>query len=54
MIQPGKFTPTGGNGGNGGNVYIRVNPQLDTLLLMKSVYKAEDGHNGKGMLYFYF
>ena len=52
VIQPGKFTPTGGNGGNGGNVYIRVNPQLDTLLLMKSVYKAEDGHNGKGMLYF--
>ena len=50
MIQPGKFTPTGGNGGKGGNVYVRVNSQLDALLLSKSVYKAGDGNNGKGML----
>ena len=50
MIQPGKFTPTGGNGGKGGNVYVRVNSQLDALLLPKSVYKAGDGNNGKGML----
>ena len=48
VIQPGKFTPTGGNGGKGGNVYLRVNDQLDALLFPKQVYKAEDGQNGKG------
>lgn len=49
VIQPGKFTPTGGNGGKGGNVYVRVNDHLDALLLPKSVYKAENGQNGKGV-----
>lgn len=49
MIQPGKFTPTGGNGGKGGNVYLRVNDQLDTLTFPKLVYKAENGQNGKGI-----
>lgn len=48
VIQPGKMTPTGGNGGKGGNVYIRVNSHLDSLTIPKSVYKAEDGLNGKG------
>lgn len=48
MIQPGKFTPTGGNGGKGGNVYVRVSDHLDALLLTKNVYKAENGQNGKG------
>ena len=48
VIQPGKFTPTGGNGGKGGNVYIRVSDHLDALLLAKNVYKAENGQNGKG------
>ena len=50
VIQPGKFTPSGGNGGRGGNVYIRVNPHLDVLSLSKSVYRAEDGQNGKGLV----
>ena len=48
MIQPGKMTPTGGNGGKGGNVYVRVRSNLDALLLPKSVYRAQDGANGKG------
>ena len=43
-----KMTPTGGNGGKGGNVYIRVNSHLDSLIIPKSVYKAENGSNGKG------
>lgn len=42
------MTPTGGNGGKGGNVYIRVNSHLDSLIIPKSVYKAENGSNGKG------
>lgn len=42
------MTPTGGNGGKGGNVYVRVNSQLDVLSLPKSAYKAEDGANGRG------
>ena len=42
------MTPTGGNGGKGGNVYIRVNSHLDSLVIPKSVYKAENGSNGKG------
>ena len=42
------MTPTGGNGGKGGNVYIRINSQLDVLSLPKSAYKAEDGANGRG------
>ena len=40
--------PMGGNGGKGGSVYIRVNSNMDALTLPKSVYKAEDGQNGKG------
>lgn len=48
MIQPGKLAPTGGNGGKGGSVYIRVNSHLDALTLPKTVYRAEDGHNGRG------
>mgnify|MGYP004513405607 CR=1 FL=1 len=48
VIQPGKMTPTGGNGGKGGNVYIRVRSHLDALLLPKTVYRAQDGANGKG------
>ena len=40
--------PMGGNGGKGGSVYIRVNSHMDALTLPKSVYKAEDGQNGKG------
>ena len=42
------MTPTGGNGGKGGNVYVRVRSHLDALLLPKSVYRAQDGANGKG------
>ena len=42
------MTPTGGNGGKGGNVYVRVRSHLDALLLPKTVYRAQDGANGKG------
>jgi GTP-binding protein len=40
--------PDGGDGGRGGSVYLRVNPDLNTLLPFhyKQHFKAEDGGNG--------
>ena len=40
--------PDGGDGGRGGNVYFRVNPQLNSLLNYRyqSKHFAEDGHSG--------
>ncbi len=42
--------PDGGDGGRGGNVYFRVNPQLNSLLnyRFKNKYYAEDGQPGSG------
>jgi GTP-binding protein len=40
--------PDGGDGGRGGSVYLRVNPDLNTLLPFqyKQYFRAEDGGNG--------
>lgn len=40
--------PAGGDGGKGGSVYLEADSNLGTLLDFKyrSVFKAEDGHNG--------
>ncbi len=40
--------PSGGSGGRGGNVYLRVNPQLNTLahLHHQTHFRANDGQRG--------
>ncbi len=45
-----KGGPDGGDGGNGGNVYLVVEPGLNTLADFRTrrVYKAERGQNGSG------
>ena len=42
--------PDGGNGGRGGNVYLRVNMHLNTLIALsrKRHYRAEHGKAGQG------
>ena len=44
--------PDGGDGGHGGNVILRVNDNLSTLLdfRYKRKYAAQAGANGAGML----
>ncbi|USO02130.1 MAG: GTPase ObgE [Alphaproteobacteria bacterium] len=44
--------PDGGNGGKGGDVYIKANSQLNTLVdyRHKRRFKAEDGKSGMGAL----
>ena len=45
-----KGGPCGGDGGKGGNVILRANENLNTLLDMslKKHYMATNGENGKG------
>src|SRR6476661_4119734 len=45
-----KGGPDGGDGGRGGSVYLRVNPQLNTLLPFhfKQHFKAVHGGSGGG------
>ncbi len=42
--------PAGGNGGRGGDVYLRVEPQLNTLIAFRGGihFKAERGQHGSG------
>lgn len=42
--------PDGGDGGKGGNVYLKVDKDVNTLLdfKYKKKFKAEDGKNGEG------
>ncbi|RPJ87623.1 MAG: GTPase ObgE [Acidobacteria bacterium] len=42
--------PSGGNGGEGGSVYLRSNPQLNTLLSFKyqQHFEGERGRHGEG------
>ena len=49
MFVP-KGGPDGGDGGSGGSVYLRVDPQLATLLdyRYRTHWKAERGQHGKG------
>jgi len=43
--------PSGGNGGRGGNVYLRVHPQLNTLIPFQGRvhFRADRGQHGSGM-----
>ena len=43
--------PSGGNGGKGGDVYLRVHPQLNTLISFQGSihFRAERGKHGSGM-----
>lgn len=45
-----KGGPSGGDGGRGGDIVLRVDPQLNTLLdiSLKKHYKASNGEHGKG------
>jgi GTP-binding protein len=45
-----KGGPDGGDGGNGGDVIFYASPHINTLSHLKpnKLYKAKDGHNGKG------
>ena len=45
-----KGGPDGGDGGRGGSVYIKVSPQLSTLLdyTYRAHWKAEPGRHGQG------
>ncbi len=45
-----KGGPDGGNGGNGGDVIVRADQHLNTLLDFRyhRIYKAERGENGRG------
>lgn len=47
-----KGGPSGGNGGKGGDVIIKVDNNLHTLLDLryKKKYNAEDGNNGENSL----
>jgi GTPase len=42
--------PSGGNGGRGGNVYLRVDPQMNTLIAFRGGihFRAERGTHGSG------
>ena len=42
--------PNGGNGGRGGNVYLRANSRLNTLISFRRrrSFRAEDGEHGMG------
>ncbi len=42
--------PDGGDGGRGGNVYLRVDPQLNTLIAFKyqQHFRAQNGESGRG------
>ena len=42
--------PDGGDGGRGGNVILKVDPSVNTLLdfRYKKEFKAQDGKNGEG------
>ncbi len=42
--------PNGGDGGDGGSVYLKANPNLNTLIDFhyNRLYKAQRGENGKG------
>lgn len=43
-----KGGPDGGNGGRGGNIYLKANENINTLLLFrgKKIFAAENGKNG--------
>ena len=45
-----KGGPSGGDGGRGGDIVLRINSQLNTLLdiSLKKHYKASNGEHGKG------
>lgn len=42
--------PSGGDGGNGGNIVLKVNKNLNTLISFKynNIFKAENGMSGEG------